>query len=55
MGQNNTRNLHWQSNPSRYMEQAKARALATLHDSAPVLTTLERSYRQMLLKNHHHS
>ena len=40
MDSNITKNLHWSSSPINYMERAKARALATLHDPAPVLTTL---------------
>lgn len=51
MEPNITKNLHWSSSPFNYMERAKARALATLHDPAPVLTTLERSYREMFLRN----
>lgn len=45
--------MHWGANPASYMERAKARALATLKDPAPVLTTLERSYREMFLRNGH--
>ena len=50
MDSNITKNLHWSSSPISYMARAKAKALATLDDPAPALTTLEQGYREVLLR-----
>jgi hypothetical protein len=43
-------NPNWTTRPQDNIEAAKARVEATLHEPAPKLTTLEKSFRQAALR-----
>ena len=44
------RQISWSSNPGEYRARALARARETIHQKNPQLTTLERAYREAILK-----
>ena len=43
-------NMNWTTQPQRQIDLAKARVEATLHESAPKLTTLEKAFRASALR-----
>ncbi len=43
-------NMNWTTQPQRQIDLAKARVDATLHESAPKLTTLEKALRVSALR-----
>jgi hypothetical protein len=42
--------ITWNKTPHLYIEQAKQRALLTLHEDKPKLTRLEQAFRTRLLE-----